>query len=144
MLNTNTLTISRRGSSFIISLLLACSLLGGCASWLPNAHRPDVTQGVAIKPEQLAKLKPGMDQSDVTSILGNPTLIDPFHANRWDYIYRYIPGYGKAEESRVSLFFNGSVLERIDTSGYTPPVEHKSNDNTRDTGSSPDMDRDSD
>jgi outer membrane protein assembly factor BamE len=123
MLITDSLIFSRRGSSLILALLLALSLLSGCARWLPDAYRPDLTQGNAIKPEDLAKLQPGMSKQKITSIIGSPTLVDPFHVDRWDYVYRYIPGQGEIEQSRVSLFFEGDVLLRIDDSAYTPPIE---------------------
>ena len=123
MLITDSLIFSRRGSSLILALLLALSLLSGCARWLPDAHRPDLTQGNAIKPEDLAKLQPGMSKQKITSIIGSPTLLDPFHLDRWDYVYRYIPGRGEIEQSRVSLYFEGDVLQRIDDSAYTPPIE---------------------
>jgi len=64
-----------------------------------------------------------MKKAQVVEIIGSPTLVDPFHTERWDYIYRYIPGRGQAEQSRLSLFFNGDVLEHIDNSAYTPPIE---------------------
>ncbi|MGB5396011.1 MAG: outer membrane protein assembly factor BamE [Gammaproteobacteria bacterium] len=123
MLITDSLIFSRRGSSLFLALLLAASLLSACAEWLPDAHRPDLTQGNAIKPEDLAKLQPGMSKQKITSIIGSPTLLDPFHAERWDYVYRYIPGRGEIEQSRVSLFFDGDVLQRIDDSAYSPPIE---------------------
>jgi outer membrane protein assembly factor BamE len=107
----------------IFSLVLIASLLSACAEWLPDAHRPDLTQGNAIKQSDLAKLRPGMNKAKVVEIIGSPTLLDPFHAERWDYIYRYIPGRGQAEQSRLSLFFNGDILQRIDDSAYTPPIE---------------------
>ncbi len=145
MLKIYTLIIHRRGSSLILPFFLAFGLLSGCASWLPDAHRPDFTQGNAIKPEDLAKLKPGMDKTTVVTIIGNPTLLDPFHAERWDYIYRYIPGHGKPEESRVSLFFDGDVLKRIDKSGYLPPIERNVNgQGEADRPAPPDKDRDTD
>ena len=123
MLKIHTLTIPCRGSSLILAALLTCGLLSGCAAWLPNAHRPDLTQGNGIKQEDLAKLKPGMNKTKVTEIIGSPTLLDPFHAERWDYIYRYIPGRGPVEQSRLSLFFSGDILQRIDDTAYTPPLE---------------------
>jgi len=123
MLKIHTLTNPCRGSSLIFSLVLIASLLSACAEWLPDAHRPDLTQGNAIKQSDLAKLRPGMNKAKVVEIIGSPTLLDPFHAERWDYIYRYIPGRGQAEQSRLSLFFNGDILQRIDDSAYTPPIE---------------------
>ncbi|MFC1589248.1 outer membrane protein assembly factor BamE [Pseudomonadota bacterium] len=95
--------------------------LSSCASWLPEAHRQDVTQGNEIKREALDKIHVGMTKSEITPILGNPTLKDPFHANRWDYIYRYVPGRDQAKQSRVTLFFDGDKLIRIDDSEYKEP-----------------------
>ena len=122
MLKNFSLILPRRSSSLILAALLCSSLLSACADWLPDAHRPDLTQGNAIKPEDLAKLQPGMSRQKIVAIIGSPTLLDPFHAERWDYVYRYIPGRGEIEQSRVSLFFEGDVLQRIDDSAYTPPI----------------------
>lgn len=123
MLKNYSHILTRHSSKLILTTLLCATLVSACAAWLPDAHRPDLTQGNAIKPEDLAKLQPGMSKQKITAIIGSPTLLDPFHANRWDYIYRYIPGRGEIEQSRVSLFFDGDVLQRIDDSGYTPPIE---------------------
>lgn len=92
-----------------------------CESWLPDAHRPDYTQGNVIKREDLDKIQTGMNKSEITSILGTPMITDPFHAQRWDYIYRFLPGRGDILESRVTLFFENDVLIRIDDSEYREP-----------------------
>lgn len=96
-------------------------MLTSCGSWLPDAHRIDITQGNAIKREVLDKIHTGMKKSEITPILGNPSISDPFHAQRWDYIYRYIPGRGESVQSRVTLFFEGEVLVKIDDSQYREP-----------------------
>lgn len=106
---------------FFVSLLIAQLFLASCASWLPEAHRQDVTLGNEIKREALDKIHIGMTKTEITPILGNPTLKDPFHANRWDYIYRHVPGRDEARQSRVTLFFEGDKLIRIDDSGYKDP-----------------------
>jgi outer membrane protein assembly factor BamE len=36
----------------------------------------------------LDKLKPGMTPAQVRFILGTPLVVDPFHKDRWDYVYR--------------------------------------------------------
>jgi len=106
----------------IFVLLLTILLISSCASWLPDAHRQDVTQGNEIKQEALNKILVGMKKAEITPIIGNPTLKDPFHANRWDYIYRYVPGRGEAVQSRLTLFFEDDELIRIDDSDYKAPV----------------------
>lgn len=106
---------------FFVALLIMQLSLYSCASWLPEAHRQDITQGNEIKREALNKIHIGMTKTEITPILGNPTLKDPFHANRWDYIYRYVPGRDEARQSRVTLFFEGDKLIRIDDSEYKEP-----------------------
>lgn len=107
---------------FILScLLLSSCLLSSCASWLPEAHRQSVVQGNEIKPETLEKIQLGMKKSEITPLIGNPTLKDPFHADRWDYIYRYVIGHNPAKQSRLTLHFEGDTLIKIDDSDYKDP-----------------------
>ena len=108
----------------ILVFLISVSLLG-CASWLPDAYRIDVTQGNAIEREALDRIVLGMSRSEVTAIIGTPLIQDPFHAERWDYIYRFIPGRGEPVQSRVTLFFDGDVLVNVDVSDYREPEGFK-------------------
>lgn len=103
-------------------LTIICALfLASCGSWLPDAHRIDVIQGNAIKKEALEKIHTGMKKSEITPILGSPLISDPFHVQRWDYIYRYIPGRGEPVQSRVTLYFEADILVKIDDSEYREP-----------------------
>ena len=68
--------------------------LTACADWLPEAHRIDLQQGNTVKLEQLEGIEIGMSKSEVRKIMGSPMLSDPFHNQRWDYIYRFIPNKG--------------------------------------------------
>jgi outer membrane protein assembly factor BamE len=102
-------------------VVLFALILTSCGSWLPDAHRIDITQGNTIKREALDKIHTGMKKSEITPILGSPLISDPFHAQRWDYIYRYIPGRGEPVQSRVTLFFESEVLVKIDDSEYREP-----------------------
>jgi len=83
-------------------------------------HRIDVQQGNKIKPETLEKIKIGMSRKQVLFVLGTPLLQDPFHQNRWDYIYYMKPGNDPVRRSRVTLYFDGDLLVKIDSSAYTP------------------------
>jgi outer membrane protein assembly factor BamE len=40
--------------------------------------------------------------------MGNPLLVDTFHANRWDYLYSLQPGGGERQQERMSVLFNGN------------------------------------
>jgi outer membrane protein assembly factor BamE len=40
--------------------------------------------------------------------MGNPLLVDTFHADRWDYLYSLQPGGGERQQERVSVIFNSN------------------------------------
>ncbi|MCP3848901.1 MAG: outer membrane protein assembly factor BamE [Gammaproteobacteria bacterium] len=73
---------------------------------LPRVHKVDVPQGNVIEQDQINQLRPGMNKQQVLFIMGTPMLDDSFHANRWDYIYRFKPGYGDIEFKQATLYFN--------------------------------------
>jgi outer membrane protein assembly factor BamE len=104
-----------------ISLTVLVLSLFACASWLPEAHKLKITQGNAVKPSQLSQLKPGMPKAEVRALLGVPVLQDPFHEQRWDYIFRYLPGKKAPQQSRLTLHFEEDVLVKIDDSDYVDP-----------------------
>ena len=93
----------------------------GCASWLPEAHKLDIVQGNTITPEQVSWLQPGIPKADVRAALGAPVLQDPFHDQRWDYIFRHLPGNDDPQQSRLTLYFEDDVLIKIDDSEYIDP-----------------------
>lgn len=101
-----------------IIFLAAVFTLAGCSTKIVPALTPykmDIQQGNYVQPEALAKIKPGMTKSQVRFALGTPLVVDPFHANRWDYVYRLQQRGKLVEEHKVALFFDGDVLKKIDT-----------------------------
>lgn len=102
----------------LVSLALA---VAACSSVnVPlSPYRIDVQQGNALEQESVAKLKPGLTRSQVRFLLGTPLLVDPFHGNRWDYVYNFRKAGKLAEERRLALFFDGDVLARIEAEGLT-------------------------
>lgn len=117
----NTLSNKLSGLSSPAAIFLTILLVTGCAEWLPDAHRIDLQQGNTIKLEQVERLEIGMDKRDVLGIMGSPMLSDPFHNQRWDYIYRFIPGKGFERKSRLTLFFDHNKLKTIEDSEYVEP-----------------------
>jgi len=73
---------------------------------LPRVHKIDVQQGNVVEQDQVNQLRPGMNKEQVRFIMGTPMLDDSFHANRWDYLFRFKPGYGEIEAKQATLFFN--------------------------------------
>lgn len=94
--------------NLIVPALLALLLGGGCV------YKMDITQGNHVDAETIAKIEPGMSRSQVRLILGTPVVADPFHANRWDYVYYHRNGRsGKTERRRFEVYFDGDVVERV-------------------------------
>jgi outer membrane protein assembly factor BamE len=105
---------------FLISALLL-TLLAGCSGFRFGPHRIDVQQGNALDQENVARLKLGLNHSQVRFLLGTPLLVDPFHNDRWDYVYVYYTAGKLSEQRRISLFFEGDSLVRIE--GDMPSAE---------------------
>lgn len=103
----------------LISALFV-GLVAGCTGGKLGPHRIDVQQGNALDQESVAKLKPGLSRSQVRFLLGTPLVVDPFRNDRWDYVYRYYKAGVLSEETRISLFFDGDTLARIE--GELPPA----------------------
>ena len=93
-------------------------LLNACTSWLPEAHHIEIQQGNTIKQESRDRLQSGMTRQEIRTILGNPVLQDPYHPNRWDYIYRMKSDTKDVKASRLTLFFEDDRLIKIDDSDF--------------------------
>ncbi len=100
------------------TLLLSLPFLAACSS-APNVtsvlspYRIDVRQGNYVTQEMVARLKPGMSRDQVRFALGTPLVADLFHANRWDYVYRFEPGRGEVQLRRLVVFFEDNKLVRV-------------------------------
>ncbi len=83
-------------------------------SWkIPFVYRIDIQQGNVIDQRMLDRLRPGMDKNQVRFILGTPLISDPFHADRWDYIYSMEPGGDERTQRHVTLYFKNDKLSYI-------------------------------
>lgn len=94
----------------ILCLLTAAALgLGACsAERVSNfpSYKLTVTQGNELDAQVLAHLQPGLNKVQVRALLGTPLLQDPFHRNRWDYVF-VITRNGVVKENRtLTLYFN--------------------------------------
>lgn len=111
-------------------LLIIMLLLPGC-SYIPSVptlkpHKIDIQQGNYITQDMVAKLKPGMSRGQVRFALGTPLIADPFHADRWDYVYLLHRQGELKEQRRVTVLFKGDQLDRIEGdiipgANITPP-----------------------
>ncbi|HEY9098501.1 MAG TPA: outer membrane protein assembly factor BamE [Thiobacillus sp.] len=106
---------------FLISALLL-SLVAGCSSVNLGPHRIDVQQGNALDQENVSRLKTGLNRSQVRFLLGTPLVVDPFRTDRWDYVYVNYKSGKLAEQKRITLFFDGETLVRMEGDLPVPEV----------------------
>lgn len=95
-----------------ISLALAALLIaGGCA-------RMEIEQGSYLLKRQVDQIESGMSREAVRRTLGKPLIRDPFHSDRWDYVFYRLGAGGERTYRRLTLFFNkeGQVA-RIEKAG---------------------------
>jgi outer membrane protein assembly factor BamE len=91
--------------------LLIPLLLAGC---FLVPHKIEMQQGNYVDQEMVAKLRPGMTRSQVRFILGTPLIADPFHPDRWDYVYLTGKAGDVERERALTVIFDGDSLVRIE------------------------------
>jgi outer membrane protein assembly factor BamE len=100
-----------------LTLLLCAWSLSGC---FLKPHKIDVQQGNFLDQEAISKLKPGMTRSQVRFLLGTPLITDPFHPERWDYMFIDRKAGKLKEEQHLTLYFDGDKLIRAATDLPSP------------------------
>jgi outer membrane protein assembly factor BamE len=104
-------------SVFPSLLLAAVTALGVSACGITQKLRPysiDIRQGNYVTQEMAAQLTPGMTEEQVRFVMGSPLLVDPFHANRWDYVYSFAPRGKVSEARRITLLFKDNKLSSVE------------------------------
>lgn len=95
----------------IIILALILSTLAvstGCV------YRAAIAQGNLIEQKDLDQVEIGMTRKQVRFLLGTPLVDDPFHQDRWDYVYYVVIGRKDAAFKRwISIYFADDVVSEI-------------------------------
>ncbi len=87
---------------FLILLTQAC------------VYQANLAQGNFVDKENLDQVEIGMTRNQVRFLLGTPMIDDPFHEDRWDYIYYLKIGREKAIlKTWVSIFFENDTVSDI-------------------------------
>ena len=93
----------------LIPLLLATLLVSGCGM----LYRQPIFQGNLLEKTAVDQLQAGMDQHQVMTLLGSPSVQDPFHHNRWDYVASQRLGrHGAPQVKTMTLYFEDGKLAR--------------------------------
>jgi outer membrane protein assembly factor BamE len=90
-------------------LVLAASLLASAC-----VYQAALSQGNLLDQEDIDQVEVGMTRGQVRFLLGTPMIDDPFHQNRWDYIYFLRVGREKATFKRwISVYFDAENVTEI-------------------------------
>ena len=74
-------------------------------------YKQPIYQGNLIEKTAVDQLQVGQSKQQVQSLLGSPSIADPFHANRWDYTASNRTNRrGTTEIKNLTLLFNGDTL----------------------------------
>lgn len=77
-------------------------------------YRANISQGNLVKEEDLDQVALEMTRSQVRFLLGTPMVDDPFHRDRWDYVYYLKIGRQDAGFKRwVTIHFEDDVVSKI-------------------------------
>ncbi len=77
-------------------------------------YRAAISQGNLLKDEDIEQVQLGMTQSQVRFLLGTPLIDDPFHRERWDYVYYLRIGRQPATFKRwLTIEFEDGVVSEI-------------------------------
>jgi len=80
----------------------------------PVVYESEIHQGSVLRKEKFDLIKKGMTKSQVESLIGSPSIIDIFHSNQWEYIHHSFIKKDQILSFRVTLFFNGEVLDKLE------------------------------
>ncbi len=95
----------------LLPLLLATLLVSGCGV----LYRQPIFQGNLLDKGAVDQLQAGMDRQQVMVLLGTPSIRDPFHHDRWDYVAsQRIGRSGAPEVKTMTLWFENGQLARWD------------------------------
>ena len=92
----------------LILLFVGITLCSACV------YRANISQGNLIKQEDLDQVELGMTRNQIRFLLGTPLIDDPFHVDRWDYVYYLKIGRDDAGFKRwVSVYFEDDAVTDI-------------------------------
>ena len=96
--------------------LAALPLVGAVA--LAGCTQMEVEQGNYLTKKQVSQVEEGMGREAVRRALGKPLIRDPFHPDRWDYVFTKVSRDGEQTRRRLTVLFDDSdQVERLVTEG---------------------------
>lgn len=93
----------------LLAFLLVVLFASGCGV----LYRQPIYQGNLLDKAAVDQLQEGMDKRQVMTLLGTPSIQDPFHQERWDYVASRRTGRsGSTEVKNMTLWFESGALSK--------------------------------
>ena len=123
----------------LVAMLLATLICAGCGV----LYRQPIYQGNLLDTAAVEQLQAGMSKQQVQALLGTPSITDPFHEDRWDYVAtQRTDRRGNVEVRNFTLWFENDQLVRWDGEHFPEQDEEIANNARRQFG--PNLARDKD
>lgn len=90
----------------LVAILLLTLGLSACSTIKKVVYRIDVPQGNYLEQEKVNQLRVGMNQEQVTYLLGSPVLIDTFAQQRWNYVFIKREGHNDPIQHTLFVYFD--------------------------------------
>ncbi len=110
----------------LIALVMALTLSSGCKL----IYKQNVQQGNALEQDDLDQVTLGMSKKQVAYLLGTPSIHDPFHQDRWDYISLLSRRGNDPVRRLVTLTFENDLLVATNGIGNSAGGDIKALDET--------------
>ncbi len=92
----------------LILIAALFAVVSGCV------FRANISQGNLIEQDDIDQIDVGMTRKQIRFLLGTPMIDDPFHRDRWDYIYYLKIGRKDTVAKRwVSVMFADDKVSEI-------------------------------
>ena len=109
----------------LLFVLVLATLTAGCGV----LYRQPIYQGNLLDKSAVDQLQEGMDKRQVMTLLGSPSVADPFHHNRWDYVASQRTGrVGKTEVKNLTVYFEGEQVAKWEGEYFPEQDKALSND----------------
>ena len=117
--------------------LLLVALVAAVTTGCGILYKQPIYQGNLIEQSAVEQLQEGMDKQQVVTLLGTPSITDPFHHQRWDYTAtQRTDRRGTTEVKNLTLWFENDSLTRWEGE-YFPEQDKQLSERMRRFGNLP-------
>lgn len=111
--------------TFLLASFAALALTG-CL------YRQPVYQGNLMEKTKVEQLQAGMSKEQVGTLIGLPSIQDPFHHNRWDYTSTERVGRtGKTQIRNFTVYFENDLVTKWEGNYFAEQDEALAKDSTK-------------